>query len=194
MASDNDQTAKMVGFAIGFAVIGGILYAILLIIKWIIILSAIGFGIYVLFKIEQNHQLISNGVAGFCGWARGLFTGPSGPSSGTASGSGSHSGSGSSTGQTRSHLGGQAHTNSSDTPEHEEGSVAWAHAVLGVPTDANIERDEMIKMIRKAYHEQISKYHPDKAPKIKELQDAATQITRRLNQAYEILKKHYGFS
>jgi len=60
-----------------------------------------------------------------------------------------------------------------------------AYRILGVRPDAPFEE------ITKAYKEKIQKTHPDKVSHMsEELQEKAKELTMKLNEAYELIKKH----
>jgi hypothetical protein len=63
-----------------------------------------------------------------------------------------------------------------------------AYSLLGVDPDAPPQK------VKKAYKEKIAGSHPDKVNHLsKELQDKAQEITMRLNQAFDIIKRHRNF-
>jgi hypothetical protein len=62
-----------------------------------------------------------------------------------------------------------------------------AFAALGVSDDTTFEE------VRKAYLDKVLKNHPDKVSHLsEELQDKAKELTQRLNDAFDILKRHYN--
>jgi DnaJ like chaperone protein len=62
-----------------------------------------------------------------------------------------------------------------------------AYRVIGVRTDASWEE------ISKAYKEKMSKSHPDKVSHLsEELQKKAEELTLRLNEAFEFIRRHKG--
>lgn len=59
-----------------------------------------------------------------------------------------------------------------------------AYRILGIRPDATFEE------ITRAYKEKIQKTHPDKVSHMsEELQEKAKELTMRLNEAYELIKK-----
>ena len=73
---------------------------------------------------------------------------------------------------------------------HEAGgplTLDKACKLLGVTATASWDE------INKAYRNRISKSHPDKVSHLsKELQDTAQELTLRLNEALDLLKRHKG--
>jgi hypothetical protein len=62
-----------------------------------------------------------------------------------------------------------------------------AYTLLGVTASASLEE------INKAYRAKISKSHPDKVSHLSvELQDKAKELTLRLNEALDFIKRHKG--
>ncbi len=60
-----------------------------------------------------------------------------------------------------------------------------AYRLLGVSPDASLDE------ISRAYKEKMSKSHPDKVSHLsEELQEKAKELTLRLNEAYDLLKRH----
>jgi hypothetical protein len=78
----------------------------------------------------------------------------------------------------------------SHTASHESrGPLTFDKAckLLGVTSTASWEE------INKAYRNRISKSHPDKVSHLsEELQDKAQELTLRLNEAFDFLKRHKG--
>ncbi len=63
-------------------------------------------------------------------------------------------------------------------------SVPEAYDMLGVKSGATLEE------VKKAYIEKISRSHPDKVDHLsEELREKAKEITLKLNNAYDIIKK-----
>jgi DnaJ-class molecular chaperone len=59
-----------------------------------------------------------------------------------------------------------------------------AYSILGVKSGASLEE------IGRAYRDKITKSHPDKVSHLSiELQEKAKELTLRLNEAYELIKK-----
>lgn len=74
-----------------------------------------------------------------------------------------------------------------NNPINKPMNIDEAYRILGTNQQQSIED------IRKAYIEKISKNHPDKVTHLSdELQSAAAEITIKLNQAFEIIKKQKG--
>lgn len=66
-------------------------------------------------------------------------------------------------------------------------TVEGAYKMLGVSSGASIED------INKAYKEKMIKSHPDKVNHLsEELQEKAKEITLKLNEALELIKRHRG--
>ncbi|NOZ69026.1 MAG: DnaJ domain-containing protein [Deferribacteres bacterium] len=62
-----------------------------------------------------------------------------------------------------------------------------AYALLGVSPDASWEE------INRAYREKMARSHPDKVSHLsEELQEKAEEITRRLNEAIDMIKRSKG--
>jgi hypothetical protein len=62
-----------------------------------------------------------------------------------------------------------------------------AYSLLGISASASREE------INKAYRAKISKSHPDKVTHLSvELQDKAKELTLRLNEALDLIKRHKG--
>jgi hypothetical protein len=62
-----------------------------------------------------------------------------------------------------------------------------AYSLLGISASASREE------INKAYRDKISKSHPDKVSHLStELQDKAKELTLRLNEALDLIKRHKG--
>lgn len=60
-----------------------------------------------------------------------------------------------------------------------------AYRLLGVRRGASLDE------INKSYREKMSKSHPDKVSHLsEELQEKAEELTRRLNEAFDLIKKH----
>jgi hypothetical protein len=64
-------------------------------------------------------------------------------------------------------------------------SLEGASRMLGVRPDASLDD------ISRAYKEKMAKSHPDKVSHLSvELQDKAKELTLKLNEAYDLLKRH----
>jgi DnaJ like chaperone protein len=62
-----------------------------------------------------------------------------------------------------------------------------AYRIVGVGPDASWDE------ISKAYREKMSKSHPDKVSHLsEELQKKAEELTLRLNDAFELIRRHKG--
>ena len=62
-----------------------------------------------------------------------------------------------------------------------------AYRLLGVTSDTSLDK------INKAYREKMSKSHPDKVSHLSdELQETARELTLKLNEAYDLIKRHKG--
>lgn len=68
-------------------------------------------------------------------------------------------------------------------PTRDE-KIAGYYANLEIPYGANLET------VKKAYRKLMKQYHPDKFSGDPEKQKTATEITKRLNEAYQALEKH----
>ncbi len=66
-------------------------------------------------------------------------------------------------------------------------SLDRAYSLLGVDSKASLNE------ISRAYKEKMTKSHPDKVSHLsEELQDKAKEITLKLNEAYDLVKRHKG--
>jgi hypothetical protein len=62
-----------------------------------------------------------------------------------------------------------------------------ALGALGVSGDTPFEE------IRKAYRDKVLKNHPDRVSHLsEELQEKAKELTQRLNEAFDVIKRHYN--
>jgi DnaJ-domain-containing protein 1 len=62
-----------------------------------------------------------------------------------------------------------------------------AYALLGIGPEASLQK------VKKAYKEKIAVSHPDKVSHLStELQEKAKELTLRLNNALDIIKRHKG--
>ncbi|MBF0472969.1 MAG: DnaJ domain-containing protein [Nitrospirae bacterium] len=72
----------------------------------------------------------------------------------------------------------------SDTTLSNSMDITEAYKILGANQQDSLEE------IRKTYIEKVSKNHPDKVTHLsEELQTMASEITQKLNQAFEIIKR-----
>ncbi len=85
----------------------------------------------------------------------------------------------------------EAFYNSSQThkqpPKQEpirDAKIAGYYANLEIPYGSDLET------VKKAYRKLMKQYHPDKFSGDPEKQKTATEITKRLNEAYQALEKH----
>ncbi len=69
------------------------------------------------------------------------------------------------------------------TPTRDE-TIAGYYANLEIPYGADLET------VKKAYRKLMKQYHPDKFSGDPEKQKIATEITKRLNEAYQALEKY----
>ncbi len=93
---------------------------------------------------------------------------------------GGYSYSGSYTRDGRSDAGGRSHHAAPGT----ETTLEEAYRTLGVSPDAPWEE------VKKAYKEKIARCHPDKVSHLsEELQEKARELTLRLNNVFEVIKK-----
>jgi DnaJ-domain-containing protein 1 len=63
------------------------------------------------------------------------------------------------------------------------------HALAYLRGDVQGQLDELV---RRAYRKALLQYHPDKLANDLEKQKAATEVTRRLTEAYNGLKRYLG--
>ncbi len=68
-------------------------------------------------------------------------------------------------------------------PTQDE-KIAGYYANLEIPYGADLET------VKKAYRKMMKQYHPDKFSGDPEKQKTATEITKRLNEAYQALEKY----
>jgi DnaJ-domain-containing protein 1 len=74
--------------------------------------------------------------------------------------------------------------NKSKTATSGHLSLDEAYQILGIGPDSSLDK------IRKAYKEKIAQSHPDKVSHLsKELQDKAKELTLKLNNAFDVIKK-----
>lgn len=67
-------------------------------------------------------------------------------------------------------------------------STDWAYKILEVDTKATDEQ------VRKAYRKMAMKYHPDKVSYLgEEIKQKADEKFKKINEAYEVIKKERGF-
>lgn len=79
---------------------------------------------------------------------------------------------------------GQSQTNKS-AESHGPLTLDKAYRLLDVSPDASLDK------INKAYREKMSKSHPDKVSHLsEELQEKAKELTLKLNEAFELIKRH----
>lgn len=74
--------------------------------------------------------------------------------------------------------------NRSNTTTRADLSLDEAYRILGVGPDSSLDK------ARKAYKEKIAQSHPDKVSHLsRELQDKAKELTLKLNNAFDVIKK-----
>lgn len=72
--------------------------------------------------------------------------------------------------------------------KYDENSEEYFYFIL------NINRNSSIDAIKKAYKEEIRKYHPDKVEHLgNEFKDIAEKKTKNINKAYNYFRKKFGF-
>lgn len=98
---------------------------------------------------------------------------------------------GSSAGGSSHHRGsqrGHSHKNSQPHSSVSNKELYNACKVLGVPASASVEE------IKAAYKKKILRYHPDRVATLEaEKKAEAEKISREINHAYQVMKKHKGF-
>jgi hypothetical protein len=72
--------------------------------------------------------------------------------------------------------------------KYDENSVEYFYSIL------NINRNSTIEDIKKAYKEEIRKYHPDKVEHLgNEFKEIAEKKAKDINKAYNYFRKKFGF-
>ena len=73
-------------------------------------------------------------------------------------------------------------------PQEDSGpsELERAYAALEVPYNSDF------KTVKKAWRQQLRKYHPDKHAGDAAKQQTAHEISQQINDAYEMIKKHLG--
>lgn len=72
--------------------------------------------------------------------------------------------------------------------KYDENTEEYFYSIL------NINRNSSVDEIKKAYKEEIRKYHPDKVEHLgEEFKEIAEKKTKDINKAYNYFKKKYGF-
>lgn len=83
--------------------------------------------------------------------------------------------------------------------QHEGGPESSGEAKAGDPEDhyrfvIGVPRDAGEDEVRSAYRTQLNRYHPERVTHLgTEFHDLASRRTRELIEAYEFLKKKYGY-
>lgn len=84
----------------------------------------------------------------------------------------------------RSQSSGQSQNNKTTGPAGPV-TLDEAYRILGVDPGASLDE------INRAYREKMSKSHPDKVSHLsEELQEKAEELTLKLNEAFDLIKKH----
>ena len=76
-----------------------------------------------------------------------------------------------------------SYENSHQTHPSSSSTLAQDYANLDLPNDAPFEE------VRKAYKQQMKKYHPDQFVNDPEKSELATEITKKINESYQNIKK-----
>lgn len=72
--------------------------------------------------------------------------------------------------------------------KYDENSVEYFYSILNINANSSIDE------IKKAYKEEIRKYHPDKVEHLgNEFKEIAEKKTKDINKAYNYFRKKFGF-